>query len=79
MRTYLILAIIAAALVGGSIYTVFIYGAGEKGIQAKQAVAQVKHDRKVKTAYDKIDKQTPYGGNDAAVAAFLLSHAAADQ
>lgn len=77
-RTYAIIIAIVISLIAVGAYTVFFYHAGGKGEIATQAVAQVKHDKKVKKDYDKIDRQTPYGGAAADVAAFLLGHVRAD-
>lgn len=74
LRLYIILGVAAALLVALTTYGLYLFHAGEKVYQAKQAVAQLKHDHKIRKDYDKIDKQTPYGGSDSDVAAFLLSH-----
>ena len=74
LRLYVILGAIAALLIAITVYGVYLYHAGEDKMAAKQAIAQVKHDKKVRQDYDKIDRQTPYGGSNADVAAFLLSH-----
>ncbi len=73
-RTYAILIAIALSLTAVGAYTLYIYHAGGKAEIATQAIAQVKNDKKVKKDYDKIDKQTPYGGTSADVADFLLGH-----
>jgi len=50
------------------------FKAGRDSCVAMQATAQVEHTKTVKAGYDKIDKQTPTAGDDAAIADFLLRH-----
>lgn len=74
LRLYVILGAVGAILIALTTYGLYLFHAGEKVYQAKAAVAQLKHDQKVRDDYGKIDRETPYGGDNAAVASFLLSH-----
>lgn len=74
LRLYVILGAVGAVLIALTTYGLYLYHAGEKVMQANQAIAQLKHDKKIRKAYDTIDQQTPYGSDNASVAAFLLSH-----
>lgn len=52
-----------------------IYHAGESNCTGKQAIAQIKLDKKVKAHDAKIAKSVPITGDDAAIDKFLLDNA----
>lgn len=79
IRLYLILGAVGALLVAITSYGLYLFHEGENVYQAHQAVAQLKQNQKVQGDYDKIDRETPFGGSDSAVSAFLLSHTRAGE
>lgn len=58
-------------LVGGGIG---LYYLGGKNASGKQAIAQIKFEKKIRKTDAKIAKGVPINGDDAAIDGFLLSH-----
>lgn len=72
LQALLISGAAAVILLSGT----YFYGRwdGSAACDARHAAAQAEHEKEVKQGYDKIDKKTPFNGDDAAVVRFLLDH-----
>lgn len=52
----------------------YSYKAGKDACELRQAEAQLKNDQKVRKAYEKIDKETPFSADKSGAINWLLQH-----
>lgn len=69
------LTLIIAVLLAFGGYTAYIYNKGQSQAEAKSAIIQIKHEKKVKETFREIENKSPDRDDPYAMAEFLLSHA----
>lgn len=73
LQLRLILILVSVLSIGG--YSYYLYHKGEVAQSNKQATEQLKQEVQTRKAYEKIDKQTPYGADKSVAIEWLYNHA----